>query len=301
MAMGLLPSFALITYESRRWLGQHIPSASKLLPAGDVARVAALRHAAKWINGSKGGLAAGLDIFRQMRTQHEEEFLGNTPYVWARPLESNLGLYRLGGVDVLNTHLLGLALGGEPPAALGPLLERVSETMVRQARLINNADVLGPSFLDDIGPVAKIDVRSDQYYRESGGDDLAVVGYLHVLWCSLAFLQVLQVVDPEDEGPIFKLKFAGFMHVVQSLEKLEPQLLVGMDAIAVGHQARRLRNDLVHYTPHDATPAAVMDPFRPRRGIVQHAYGMGITEVSRRLSDAIDRLHSKLSAFLGRQ
>lgn len=300
LSMALLPSFALITYESRRWLQQHIPKVAHHLPDGAVDRVTTIRHAAKWLGASKKGVDAGLDTFRRMRLAHEERFLGNTPYRWARSLETDLGLYRHRGVDVLNTHLLGLVLGDQPPKELGPLMRTAAETMVRQATLLNREHVDGPSFLDRVGPVSARDVRSEKYYRQSGREDLAVAGYLHVLWCSLAFLRLLKAVDPDDEGSVFKLQFAGLYHVSQSLNLLEPGLTKGVGELADGDVARRLRNDLVHYTPHDTTPAEALDPQRPRQALIEHAYGRAATDVAEQLAKVIDGLHGSLGKSLGR-
>lgn len=300
MSMALLPSFALISYESRRWLQQHLPAVAQQLPSSEVDKVTTIRHAAKWLGASKKGVDAGLDTFRLMRVAHEERFLGNTPYLWARPLETDLGLYRHRGVDVLNTHLLGLVLGDLPSEELGSVMRTATETMVRQARLLNREPADGPSFLNGVGPVRARDVRSDRYYRQSGRADLAVAGYLHVLCCSLAFLRLLEVVDPDDEGPVFKLQFAGLFHVTQSLKLLEPGLTAGVGELAEGDVARRLRNDLVHYTPHDQTPIEALDPLRPRRALIEHAYGRDATNVAQQLGEAIDSLHTRLGTSLGR-
>jgi hypothetical protein len=298
-SMALLPSFALITYESRRWLEQHIPTAAQMLPSGEIERVASIRHAAKWLTASKAGVDEGLDHFRRMRRAHEERFTGNTPFWWARPLESDLGLYRHRGVDVLNTHLVGLILGGQTPDGLGPELKAASETISAQATVLNREHVDGPSFLDRMDPVTSCDVRSDIYFRNSGRSDLDVAGYLHVLCCSLAFLRLLEVVDPDDAGPVFKLQFVGLYHVVQSLKVLEPDLALDVGELAEGDAARRLRNDLVHYTPHDKTPNSWLDPSAPRRGLVEHAYGREASEVARDLRAAIEQLHCRLGETLG--
>lgn len=233
--------------------------------------VETIRHAAKWLGANKAGVDAGLSTFRGMRALHEARFLGNTPFRWARSLESDLGLYRHCGVDVLNTHLLGLILGDLPTEELGRLLRMASETMARQARLLGHGAVPGPSFLDGMGRISHRDVRSAKYYSKAGRTDPSTAGYLHVLWCSLGFLRLLKIADPDDEGPIFKLQFAGFFHVVQSLKLLEPALTEDVGELAEGNIARRLRNDLVHYMPHDKTPIEALDPLMPRRGLVQHA------------------------------
>jgi hypothetical protein len=300
MAMALLPSFSLISYESRKWLQQHIPTIAQQLPSGENERVATIRHAGKWLGASKAGVDEGLATFRRMRAAHEKRFLGNTPFLWARALESDLGLYRHRGVVVLNTHLVGLVLGELPSDELGPLLRIATESMVRQARLLDHEYVGGPSFLGGLGPFSHRDVRSNRYYGRSGHEDLAVAGYLHVLWSNLAFLRLLEVVDPDDEGPVFKLQFAGLFHAVQSLNMLEPALVAGVGELAEGDVARRLRNDLVHYTPHDRTPIEALGPLQPRRKIVEHAYGRHLPEVAHQLREAIDVLHARLGESLGR-
>lgn len=299
-SMAMLPSFALITYESRRWLEQHIPSAAQILPSESVERVTSIRHAAKWLTASKAGIDAGLESFRRMRIAHKERFTGNTPFLWARPLESDLGLYRHQGVDVLNTHLVGLVLGGQTPDGLGPEMQSVSETIARQAVLLNREHVDGPSFLERMSAVTFRDVRSDRYFRNSGRSDLEVAGYLHVLWCSLAFLRLLEVVDPDDAGPVFKLQFAGLYHVAQSLKLLDPDLATGLGEVAEGDTARRLRNDLVHYAPHDKTPAFALDPSRPRLALIEHAYGRDASGVAEEVRAAIEQLHGRLGETLGR-
>ena len=301
MSMMLLPSFALITHESRQWLQHHAPDIARQLPPGEIDRVGTIRHAAKWLGASKQGVAAGLDTFRQMQRNHAQQFLGNTPYRWARALESDLGLYRHDGVDVLNTHLLGLVLGIQPLEELGPLIRTATETIVGQANLLTSDGADGPSFLDGIGAISDRDVRSDTYYRTSHRDDLAVAGYLHVLWCSLAWLRLLQVVDPDDAGTVFKLKFAGLFHVTQSLKLLEPDLIAGIGELGDGDVARRLRNELVHYTPHTQTPLEALQLWRPKQGLVEHAYGQEMSAVAEQLATTIDRLHAKLGASLRRE
>lgn len=298
MSLMLLPSFALITHESRQWLQHHDPDVAQRFPSGEIDRVGTIRHAAKWLGVSKQGVTAGLDTFRQMRRNHAEQFLGNTPYLWARALESDLGLYRHDGVDVLNTHQLGLVLGIQPLDELGPLIRTATETMVRQANLLTSRIVDGPSFLDRIGVISDCDVISDQYYRTSHREDLAVAGYLHVLWCSLAWLRLLQVADPDDAGTVFKLRFAGLFHVTQSLKLLEPDLIADIGEFGDGNVARRLRNELVHYTPHDQTPPEALQPQRPKQGLVEHAYGQEMGVVAEQLAMTIDRLHAKLGASL---
>lgn len=299
MSMALLPSFSLITYESRKWLHQHMPTITQQLPDGEVDRVESIRHAAKWLGANKTGVEAGLGTFRSMRALHEARFLGNTHFRWTRPLESDLGLYRHRGVDVLNTHLLGLILGDLPTDELGRLLRTASETMVRQARLLAHGGVPGPSFLDGVGRISHRDVRSAKYYSKAGRADLSIAGYLHVLWCSLGFLRLLKIADADDEGPIFKLQFVGLFHVAQSLKFLEPALVEDVGELANGDIARRLRNDLVHYMPHDKTPLEALDPLIPRHGLVEHAYGRDACDVSQQLMRDIESLHGKLGRTLG--
>lgn len=301
ISMALLPSFALITYESKKWLQQHAPSLAQQFPAGELDRVTAIRHASKWLGANKKGVDVGLESFRRMRIEHEQRFLRNTPFLWARPLETDLGLYRHRGMEILNTHLLGLILGDQPSDQVGPLLKIATETMVRQATLLSGAHVAGPSFLDGLGTISDRDVRSDKYYSKARRADISVAGYLNVLWCSLAFLRLLKVADPDDEGPVFKLQFAGLFHVVQSLRLLEPELAEGVGDLADGDVARRLRNDLVHYTPHDRTPPEALSAEKPRRRLIEHAYARESGDVAVQLVTAIDDLHARLSKSLGHE
>lgn len=300
IAMALLPSFALISYESRRWLEQHLSTVADVLPSKEMELVAAIRHAGKWLGADKGSVDARLESYRRVRAAHIDRFMGNTPYRWARKWETDLGLYRLHGVDVLNTHLLGVVLGDKPPEQLGPLLRHASETMSRQANILSQEQGAGPSFLDKVGPVSLRDVRSDRYFRDSGRTDLDVAGYLHILWCSLAFLRVLNVADPDDEGTVFKLQFVGLFHVTQSLKMLDPELAAGVGELAEGDIARRLRNDLVHYTPHDKTPASALDPSCPRRALIEHAYRRDALQVAEQLRTTIEGLHARMGKALGR-
>src|SRR6185312_1377773 len=108
-----------------------------------------------------------IERFNELTAAHADQFLGNTPYAWARRFESDLGLYLHGSTVVLNTHLVGVMLGKEA-LERGPVVRRMSATMAGQAASLTTGVTTAPSFIDGLRLFRNRDVRSTKYYRKSG-------------------------------------------------------------------------------------------------------------------------------------
>lgn len=298
-SMALLPTFSLITYETRRALEQHLPEAANQLPREQIERVKAIRNAAKWFDASKDGAQEALRRFQDMTDSHAAEFLGNTPYLWARPLESDLGIYSLGGVDILNTHILGVLLGPEALTGIGPSLKDMSATMSNQAARLSVDIGDDGSFIDTLGLISDRDVRSWEYYASAKQGDLATAGYLHAVWSTLAFLRLVRPTVADDEGSAFKVQYIGLYHAAKTLARLDKTLIEQPHGLTDGDSARRLRNALVHYIPHDDTPESALVPNRPRQALVEYAFAREFKTVAWDVSQAIESLHVRMGTALG--
>lgn len=297
-SMALLPALCLTTFETKRWLTAHHPDLAAKLPTAEASRIEGVRNAAKWFDENKGNVEAGLASFRSMSHDHASEFLGNTPHNWARRFETDLGLYRHGGVDILNTHQLGLLLGPSALLRIGPALRDLGETISTQAASLVGVGDEAPTFLDSLGRITRRDVKSWKYYATEA-ISLERAGYQHVLACTLAFLTLTQASQPSDEGPVFKMQFLGLYQVSHSLRQLGgPIAAKGLAAVpsdlVFGDPARQLRNDLTHYTPHSNTKAIAIQLDRPRQALTEAGLEQDFPVVAARVNQAIVDLHEVL-------
>ncbi|MBD8515318.1 hypothetical protein [Plantibacter sp. CFBP 8804] len=294
--MALIPSFGIITHETRKWLSQHARDVAAELPADELDLVRTVRNASKWFDASKSGQDGAIGRFSDLTYTHADTFLGNTPHAWARRFEADLGLYLHGNTVVLNTHLVGVMLGTDA-LEKGPVVRRMAATMTGQAASLTNELAAAPSFLDNMRPFRSRDVRSTQYYGKSGLN-LSESGYLHLVWNTLGFLTFLTPSVEDDEGTIFKLQHVALFHATKTVRRLLPDCAPPNDLVD-GDPARRLRNDLVHYTPHHGYPPAAIDPQRPRQTLVELAYSLPFAEVADKARVELSVLHDRLGERLG--
>ncbi|PKQ35394.1 MAG: hypothetical protein CVT61_06220 [Actinobacteria bacterium HGW-Actinobacteria-11] len=296
-AMALIPAFGLITYESRKWLTTHHPDIAESLPDTQLELIESIRNASKWFDASKDGQIVSIERFRNLTDAHKARFMGNTPFKWARRWETDLGLYTHRGVDVLDTHLVGTVLG-EDALDNGAALRAMSATMSGQAGALYASREALPSFLDELEPFGRRDVRSDSYYAASGIADIAESGYLHILRTTLAFTELLRPAAALDVGTVFKLQFVTLYHASRTVRRLDASIAPA-SSLTDGDGPRQLRNDLVHYSPHHSYPRSALDSNRPRQALVEHVFGDSFPEMAARVSSAVSELHARLRSHLG--
>lgn len=297
VSMALLPSFGVVTHESRKWLIQHLPDVANQLPDEELELVADIRNASKWFDASREGQSGAIRRFEELVAAHADEFLDNTPYAWARNLESDLGLYLHGNDVALNTHLIGTMLGKDA-LERGPVVRQMATTMTRQAFKLSGENVApAPSFVDELRPLMNRNVRSTRYYGKTGLN-LAESGYLHLIWSTLAFLNLMSPAVTDDDASVFKLQYIGLFHATKTVRRLLPDLAPSSN-LTDGDAARQLRNDLIHYTPHHTYPSAALDPQRPRQALVEHAYTDSFPQVAAQTAAEVTELHERLRGRLG--
>ncbi|MBT2495696.1 hypothetical protein J7E45_08755 [Microbacterium sp. ISL-59] len=295
--MAMLPAFGLITYETRKWLTQHRPDLAQTLPNAELELVESIRNASKWFDASKDGQDVLIERFRALTVDHKAQFMGNTPFLWARKWETDLGLYTHRGVDVLDTHLIGTILGADAWEK-GAVVRDMSATVSGQAAALTSEREDLPSFMDALQPFGRRDVRSDDYYSVAGMDDIAESGYLHLLRTALAFLELLTPASPRDEGVLFKLQFVGLYHATRAIRRLDASV-APPNLLTDGDGPRQLRNDLVHYSPNHAYPISALDGARPRQALAEHAFNESFSSVAGQVRSSVATLHTQLRVRLG--
>lgn len=304
-SLALLPTFSLATFETRRWLSQHFPEAAAELPTEGAHLVETVRNASKWVDAARGKPDVALGRFGDVVSRHAAEFLGNARFRWLQRFETDLGVYRCGGVDVLSTHAIGLLLGqwAEPSGGAGvngnAVREAAANMSLQASALADGHALAQESFVDTLAPFTMHDVRSAGYYGTVSEDGRSTLGgYVHLLHCSLAWASMMHASSEDERGAAFKFRFLALYHAASSLSSLNVAIPSGCQRLLFNDPARTLRNELVHYNPHHATPLSAMQPDQPRVGLVQHAFQRSFAEIEADVADSITELRSALSEKL---
>lgn len=303
-ALALLPTFGLATHESRRWLAQHHPDAAAALPEQGRVLIETIRNTSKWVDGVRGKPDIALDRFRSVVGHHRTLFYGKARYKWAQRWETDLGVFRCGGVDVLNTHTVGLLMGDwldpRDPSESGPAIRDASSSMSAQASaLVGDDPIADGSFIDALPPITLHDFRSERYYSdmpvptaEGSG------GYTHLIRNSLAWLRLMRASNDDERGAVFKFRFVGLYHAASALQSFRIPVPSEVELFLEVPTARALRNALVHYSPHHDSPRGALDPERPRAALVEHAYNSSFDDIEASLERLIVELHMQIDSHV---
>ncbi|MFF3979645.1 hypothetical protein [Streptomyces sp. NPDC001828] len=276
----ILPVFCLYNYmclilhESQRALGRIAPDLATSLAYDHAETIARARHSVKLYDDKAKEPAELSAEFRRIIEQHRQEFLNNTWLPLARPLETDLGLWRFRGRLVSTSHTVSFFLGFPPERfeaeVLGARLRTVAAEIGRYVRAISGGlPWEGPSCLDTVrkSDLRMQDVRAKRHYRGSFDPSLPeeVKAFLTAMTCALNTLDVLLSEEAEHSAiSLWKLRYITLHHVFSSLAKLDEEYGAGLrtpdrsvlreilDAPMTGLilQAHSgFRNTLVHYVP----------------------------------------------------
>ncbi|WP_405468121.1 hypothetical protein [Streptomyces anulatus] len=265
----------LIIHESHKALRRIEPDLAAALAYDHAPAIERARNSVKLFDDKARTPAEVSAEFRRIIEQHRHEHLNNTWLPLARPLETDLALWRFRGRLVSTSHTVSFFLALPPeslkPEVLGPVLHDVA---VEQGRYMSAvADGLpweGPSFLDTVieADLTARDVRAKKHYRGSFDPSLPeeVKASLTAMTCALNTLDVLLAEEPKQTSRVslWKLRYITLHHVLSSLTKLDEHYGAGMrppdrsllreildapmtNLILQAHGG--FRNTLVHYVP----------------------------------------------------
>ncbi|MFD0370115.1 hypothetical protein [Streptomyces sp. NPDC127114] len=276
----ILPVFCLYNYmclvlhESHRALGRIAPDLATSLAYDHAETIARARHSVKLYDDKAKEPAEVSAEFRRIIEQHRQEFLNNTWLPLARPLETDLGLWRFRGRLVSTSHTVSFFFGSPPERfdaeVLGSRLQAVAVEVGRYVRAISDGlPWEGPSCLDTVrkADLRLQDVGAKRHYRASFDPSLPeeVKASLTAMTCALNTLDVLLSEEAEHSAiSLWKLRYITLHHVLSSLTKLDEQY--GADLRKPDRSALReildapmtglilqahsgCRNTLVHYLP----------------------------------------------------
>ncbi|MEX1077571.1 MAG: hypothetical protein WED09_00495 [Homoserinimonas sp.] len=310
--MATMPLLVMTLHESRVWLRAHVPSLP--LPEADAELAKHMRNSTKWFDATKREVDETLGAFDRLVTSHRGRFLGQARFRWARRFERDLGVYTHTGTPYLTTHGIAYAIESDPSATIAELGRRMhglGESLGRMAvNVLGTADLPDTtSFLSTLSmqKLRSRDVLSADYYSRAVGTKPSISGYLHAIWAQLAFSEMLAATPmAEDRPTALKYRIIIFGHALTALTRLDQEkvplarrLLEYYPDFATGSEFRKLRNALVHFTPHSNTSATVLDADRPMFGLLEHHLGVNF-DGGWSLIDASTRtLHLAMSDELG--
>ena len=223
-------------------------------------------------------------------------------------------MYTYTGTPYLTTHGIAYAVESDPSATVAELgrgMHGLGESLGRMAvNVLGTADLPDTtSFLSTLSmqKLRNRDFLSADYYSRATGTRPSISGYLHAIWAQLAFSEMLAATPlAEDRPTALKYRIIILGHALTALTRLDQEkvplarrLLEYHPDFAAGSDFRKLRNALVHFTPHSNTPATVLDPDRPMFGLLEHHLSVDC-DGAWSLIDASSRaLHSAMSDELG--
>lgn len=314
----------LLTFESARHIKKLPPGILSSAKAPSTPAIAQSRHTVKLFDDNERGLAGVTGILEdEVIPGHAKEFLGNTWLVFARFLETDLGLFSYADRLIATTHSitynLGMPIRETRISDLGPAIRDVATECSRFVDSITqDRPWYGPSFLDriDLQAIRSKDVRASRHYRLlfDSSIPLGLRASLESFQASLNFLNTMLSADPEpaSQDTICKLKYVTLRHTYSSLEQIfgefesklsVPSRIILKEALTVPDEAsalktsdNRLRNVLVHYGL-GRTPLGQLDTRLPLFGLVEtlipgHTFDSFASVVDRevgRVSDVMNK------------
>ncbi|UFQ13563.1 MULTISPECIES: hypothetical protein [Streptomyces] len=265
----------LIIHESHKALRRIDPDLAAALAYNHAPAIERARNSVKLYDDKAKTPVAVSAEFRRIIEQHRHEHLNNTWLPLARPLETDLALWRFRGKLISTSHTVSFFLALPPrslkPEVLGPVLYDIA---VEQSRYVSTmADGFpwqGPSFLDTVAEpdLTANNVRAKKHYRGGFAPSLPeeVKASLTAMTCALNTLDILLAEEPEQSSAVslWKLRYITLHHVLSSLSKLNEQYGASLrlpdrsvlneilDAPMTGLILKAhggFRNTLVHYVP----------------------------------------------------
>ena len=253
------------------------------------------RHVTKLLDDSKKSYETVLGELGQVITEHRSTFTGNAVW-WARPLESDIGLYvadrRLLGASWPTAYRLGLSVEADGTIA-GHDLQAVTEEWGGTLAILGAAalDTTEPSATLDLTGVPLIagkDERSDRYLGrrfESHFPDALKMLLLAIEGEMNTSITLAPHSEPGHEFAVFRARTVALYHSLTALTRIAKRYDTvsssGMRALNTlltdgGVQAllspsgKMVRNRCMHYEVND--PRVAIDPSLPMFGIVESVF-----------------------------
>jgi hypothetical protein len=324
IAFCMVPYFSLAMHESLRKIHSIDPRIVPTYTQETLDISTRSRHSLKLFEDTMRGIEGQLSYFRdQIFTAHSDRFLGNTWLPFARPFETDLGLYSYEGRLITTTHAATFHAGFEPKKFLaegsGTYISQVYEEYGRHfGSLGANLEDAGPdTFYKSLNPtdLSDCDVRASKYYRKvfNGSDTPEVNATLTTFRAMLNFADMVlrygrhrQHIEYTD----FKIGYLSLYQVLRSVHILLndatypltdrstniARSIVSAQAVQeITHRsAKPFRNSLMHYNlPHNIDISRV-DLSEPLFGLVsiyfpQHDVTSFIEMVTECASDTAKR------------
>lgn len=273
----------LIVHESHRALRAIEPDLAQLLAYEGSDAIERARHSVKLFDDTKKKLSdIGADFDSIIKT-HRAEFLGNTWLPLARPLETDLALWRYRGRVISTSHVANFFMAFPPDQirdapSLGSELHNIASELARYtAAVTGELTWEGTSFMDTMmkTDLTAKDVRAKKIYQRAFDPAFSegIKAALTAFTCALNVVDVLLTDDANSNSAatVTKLRYITLHHILSSLGKLAEQygsqlqpsarealadMLTEPMSLKVTQAHRHFRNTLVHY--------------RPERGVLDH-------------------------------
>lgn len=274
------------------------PALAARLPSSHDDLIERARHATKLFDDTSRPYKVLLSHMDADLAQARQEFLGNTPFRWARRFEGDLGMFRRGRRLVAVTPTLSYRMG-EPPGTLAvDLAAKVLSVSTAYGQAISVlAESAGHPYvptrtlsLKHLGYLSHRDRRSDKYlsrrFDASYAEPLKLV-LTHVAGELNALRYVLPSLAVGHEDAAFRATVVGVYHAVSALEHADKEQPapasrhVGrMRALLGSPEWQRLtsphgklvRNRSMHYEIRNKLTSP-LDPAQPMNGIIEALLG----------------------------
>lgn len=303
----------LMVHESHRALRAIEPDLAQLLVYDCADVIERARHSVKLFDDTQKELPGTGADFGRIIEAHRAEFLGNTWLPLARPLETDLALWRYQGRVISTSHVVNFFMSFSPDQirdtlSLGRELRTVASEISRYtAAVTGELAWTGASFMEAMprnGLTAK-DVRARKIYQRAFDPAFPeeVKAALTAFTCALNVVDVLleDETNGQSVGTVVKLRYITLHHTLSSLNKLVdaygPQLqpstrqtlediLIAPMSRKVIHAHRQFRHTLVHYRP-DGRVRDQLSLDAPLFGLVGAYFGEDFTSFAADLAQHV--------------
>lgn len=313
----------LMVHESHRALRAIEPDLAQVLVYDCADAIERARHSVKLFDDTQKELPdIGADFGRIIEA-HRAEFLGNTWLPLARPLETDLALWRYQGRVISTSHVMNFFMSFSPEQiqdtpSLGRELHTVASAMARYtAAVTGELAWTGDSFVEAIpknGLTVK-DVRAKKIYQKAFDPAFPeeVKAALTAFACALNIVDVLLAdeANGQSAATIAKLRYITLHHALSSLSKLastygsqlQPStrqtlegILTAPSSLKVVQAHRQFRNTLVHYRPEDRVRDQLSHN-APLFGLVDAYFGEDFTSFAAGLARHVSRVAQQMDEW----
>lgn len=225
----------LIVHESYRALGVIEPDLAQLLAYQGADAIERARHSVKLFDDTKKEISDVGTDFKGIITAHRAEFLGNTWLPLARPLETDLALWRYRGRVISTSHVANFFMAFPPDqirdtSSLGRELHNIASELARYtAAVTGELAWKGASCMDTMmkTDLTSQDVRAKKIYQRAFDSAFSeeIKAALTAFACALNVVDVLLADDANSQSaaPVAKLRYITLHHILSSLGKLADQ------------------------------------------------------------------------------